>query len=1109
MADTKLTALAELVTVVSTDIFYVVDDPGGTPLSKKVTQANILAPALLAAGTRALTGNWDAGSFSITAETLHSDVATGTAPLSVASTTLVANFNADQVDGKDATDLLLLDGTQAMSGALNMGTNAISAVTTLAMAGNLTNYEAVNDANPEFRIGSADAEELHIQAIYNSATQVLSHVLFQTDTSDVGANKGLFRFNVDGTDILDIDDGGIDLNTGLAFSINGTDVLNSTALGSTVVGSVLTSVGILGGGSIAAGFGNIDNGTSNITTGGILKLDVDGTAENAVGSLTLGLGNDAGIFFDGTDLVIITNGAGGFGIKLDAENDTVEILGSGVLQATFSPGGLNLVAADAYSIAGTSVLNATTLGTTVVGSSLTSVGTLTGLTMGGNIVMADNSVTGIDTLTFTDVNGTIASIENQNLVDKSATETIAGDWIFTGVLTIPQSATPVVDANGEIAMDTTVTDWVGGLIRFFNVAEQAVVAMPVAEFTTPADGAVPTYVAANDQFEMAVPSGSGDVTAAANFGTDNVLIRSDGTLKGVQFTGITVADTSNNMSGIGTLTMGGNIIMGDASVTGIDTLTFTDVNGTIAGIENQNLTDKSATETIAGDWIFTGVLTIPQSATPVVDADGEFALDTLVTDFTGGVLKYWSGELFGIVAMPIAEFVDVDGGVPTYNATTNDFELVVPAGSGDVTAAAVMANNTIVRGDGGAKGVQDSGITIADTTDNVSGMGTLSLGGDITLYEALNDGNPELRIGSSDAEEVHIQTVYDSVAQTLDFVRFQTDVVSGTADKGRFIFNVDGTDRCEIDDGGVDLPTGNTFSINSAIVLSNDTLGTLVVNSSLTSVGTIATGTWQGTTIAVDQGGTGDTTYTNGQLLIGNTTGNTLTKAVLTPTTNQINIVNSTGSITLSTPQDIHTGATPQFARLGLGTAADGTDVLNLPASGNIVVAGANPKRSITIMAPAMWPSTTNGAAALAKTELGTNNVDFQSLDFDTTTIEFAQFAIIMPDNWDASTITFKAMWTAASGTGTVLWEIQAVSLTNSDAMDTAFPTAVGPAADTLLTANDLHETAESGAVTITNATAGEYVQFRIQRDTAGDTLTADAKLLGIRIEYGIDAYGH
>lgn len=47
-------------------------------------------------------------------------------------------------------------------------------------------------------------------------------------------------------------------------------------------------------------------------------------------------------------------------------------------------------------------------------------------------------------------------------------------------------------------------------------------------------------------------SGSGDVTAAANFTNDNRIIRSDGTGKGVQASAITL-DDSGNVSGVGTL----------------------------------------------------------------------------------------------------------------------------------------------------------------------------------------------------------------------------------------------------------------------------------------------------------------------------------------------------------------------------------------------------------------------------------------------------------------------------------------------------------------------------------------------------------------------------
>lgn len=61
----------------------------------------------------------------------------------------------------------------------------------------------------------------------------------------------------------------------------------------------------------------------------------------------------------------------------------------------------------------------------------------------------------------------------------------------------------------------------------------------------------------------------------------------------------------------------------------------------------------------------------------------------------------------------------------------------------------------------------------------------------------------------------------------------------------------------------------------------------------------VSTGVWNATTIAVDKGGTGQTSYTNGQLLIGNTTGNTLTKATLTEGTG-IDIANGNGSITIT-----------------------------------------------------------------------------------------------------------------------------------------------------------------------------------------------------------------
>ena len=73
------------------------------------------------------------------------------------------------------------------------------------------------------------------------------------------------------------------------------------------------------------------------------------------------------------------------------------------------------------------------------------------------------------------------------------------------------------------------------------------------------------------------------------------------------------------------------------------------------------------------------------------------------------------------------------------------------------------------------------------------------------------------------------------------------------------------------------------------------------------------------------------------------------------------------------------------------------------------------------------------------------------------------------------------------------------------DAIDAAIGgTPASTAADTLLTANDMHLSAESGNVTIAGATKGEAVLLQIARDIS-DTLSADAKLIGINITWTAD----
>lgn len=84
--------------------------------SGAVYPTTVYPQALLLDGSRSLSADWDAGSYKITARQLESDVTTGTAPLVIASTTVVNNLNADEVDGYDGSELAALAENETITG---------------------------------------------------------------------------------------------------------------------------------------------------------------------------------------------------------------------------------------------------------------------------------------------------------------------------------------------------------------------------------------------------------------------------------------------------------------------------------------------------------------------------------------------------------------------------------------------------------------------------------------------------------------------------------------------------------------------------------------------------------------------------------------------------------------------------------------------------------------------------------------------------------------------------------------------------------------------------------------------------------------------------------
>ena len=256
--------------------------------------------------------------------------------------------------------------------------------------------------------------------------------------------------------------------------------------------------------------------------------------------------------------------------------------------------------------------------------------------------------------------------------------------------------------------------------------------------------------------------------------------------------------------------------------------------------------------------------------------------------------------------------------------------------------------------------------------------------------------------------------------------------------------------------------------------------------------------------------GDGDVTLTGTQTL----TNKTLTSPAIgtkisdTNGAELINLTATSSAVNEITIANAATGNGPIISSTGetnvdLNLNPKGTGVLK---SGTAAVKIAG-KETIWIPAVAMYPNTTNGAAA-AQVELS-NGPELKVLDFDKDTDEFAQFTVAFPKSWNAGTVTFQAFFTATStNTGTTAWGLSAVALADNGDLNTAFGTQVVATAKAHSgTSNDLDVAAESGAVTIAGSPgADEQVFFQISRDVSADDLNADARLLGIKLFFTTSA---
>lgn len=217
---------------------------------------------------------------------------------------------------------------------------------------------------------------------------------------------------------------------------------------------------------------------------------------------------------------------------------------------------------------------------------------------------------------------------------------------------------------------------------------------------------------------------------------------------------------------------------------------------------------------------------------------------------------------------------------------------------------------------------------------------------------------------------------------------------SGTITFGSTAINFTQVSSAQVYSAGTGLTlTNTTFSLTSPVAtsLGGTGLTSFTANGAVyaTSTSALTTGT-----LPVNAGGTGQTSFADGELLIGNTTGNTLTKATLTAGTG-ISVTNGNGSITIANTAPDQTvaltggtgisitGTYPNFTITNTGgagtvTSVSGTGTVNgltltgtVTSSGSLTLGGTLTGVDLTTAVTGTLPIANGGTNATATPTAG------------------------------------------------------------------------------------------------------------------------------------------
>jgi hypothetical protein len=317
-----------------------------------------------------------------------------------------------------------------------------------------------------------------------------------------------------------------------------------------------------------------------------------------------------------------------------------------------------------------------------------------------------------------------------------------------------------------------------------------------------------------------------------------------------------VSNVSNIVANVATaFTVSGDSGSNQTITSGTDTLTISGGTGlsSVAGATDTITINLDNTTVTGGSYGGAGTV-----ATFTVDAQGRLtAAGNTAISLTSSNLDNTAvtADSYG-AANSVATFtVDAKGRL---TAAGNSAIAITGSQISDLSTAAVTsltgtANEVTVSAASGA-------ITIG-LPDDVTIGNNLTVTGDLIV----NGNTTTLNTATLVVEDKNI--VLANAASPTDITADGAGItILGSTNK---TFNwVDATDAWTSSEH-LDLAVGKVLKIGTSEVLSNTTLASSVVNSSLTSVGNVTSGTWSAGTIAITYGGTGATTASGARTNLG------------------------------------------------------------------------------------------------------------------------------------------------------------------------------------------------------------------------------------------------